>query len=39
MNSFKQALNLSVATAEDHDAVGIDDIEYMDVGSNIRVIL
>ncbi len=35
VSSFKQALHLSVAIAEDHDVVGIDEVGHMDVGSNL----
>ncbi len=36
VNSFKQALHLSVATAEDHDVVSVGEVGHMDVGSNLN---
>ncbi len=35
INSFKQALHLAIATAEYHDVVGIGEVVYMDVVSNM----
>ncbi len=35
INGFKQALHLSVATAVDHDAVGLGEVGYMDLASNL----
>ncbi len=34
VNSFKQAVHLSIATAEDHDVVGIGEVGYMDTSLN-----
>ncbi len=36
VNSFKKALQLSVAITEDHDVVGIGEVGTMDVGSNLN---
>ncbi len=36
INIFNQALHFSVATAEDHDVVGIDEIGQMNVGSYLN---
>ncbi len=36
INSFKQALYLAVATAENHDVVGIGEFGHMDVDSNLN---
>ncbi len=36
VNSFKEALHLAVATAEDHDVVGIGEAGHMDVDSNLN---
>ncbi len=35
VNIFKQAVHLSVATAEDHDVVGIGEVGHMGFGSNL----
>ncbi len=34
VNHFKHALHLAVATVEDHDFVGINEVGHMGVGSN-----
>ncbi len=36
VNIFKQALHLSVATAEDHDVVGRGEVGHVDFGSNLN---
>ncbi len=36
VNSFKKALHLSAATAEDHVVVGISVVGHMGVGSNLN---
>ncbi len=36
INSFKQALHLTVATAEYNGVVGIGEIGHMDVSSNLN---
>ncbi len=36
VDSFKLALHLEEATAEDHDVVGIDEVGHMKVSSNLN---
>ncbi len=36
INSFKQALYLAVATAQDYANVGIDEVGHMNVGSSVN---
>ncbi len=36
INSFKQALYLAVATAQDYANVGIDEVGHTNVGSNVN---
>ncbi len=36
INSFKQALQLAVAAAEDYDVVGICEVRHMDLSSNLN---
>ncbi len=35
-SSFKRALHLAVAAAEDYDVVGIGEVGHMDVSSNLN---
>ncbi len=39
VNNFSQALSLSVATADDHDVVGIVEVAYLDVGSSLNTMI
>ncbi len=36
INSFKQALHLAVAAAEDYDVVGIGEVRHMDGSPNLN---
>ncbi len=36
VNSFKQALHISVATTQGHDVTGIGEVGHMGVGSNLN---
>ncbi len=36
VSNFKQALQLSLATAQDRDVVGIGEVGHINVGSNLN---